>query len=89
MIISGCPGSKQIKEPVPEVFECPVCGAEVEIWTHEISRNCDKCGNLVTKEKLPSCIDWCVYAVDCVGPEILKMFKKKKDQNEEDSKGIK
>ena len=80
MVLGGCPGSKQIKEPVPEFYNCVVCGAEVEIWTHEMSRNCQKCGNLVTKDKVPSCIEWCEYAVDCVGPEVLKRFLEKKEE---------
>jgi hypothetical protein len=82
MVLGGCPGSKQLKEPIPEFFNCPVCGAEVEIWTHEISRNCDKCGNIVTKEQLPACIEWCEYALDCVGPDIYDKFVKKKKEEE-------
>lgn len=84
MILGGCPGSKQIKEPVPEIHNCHICGADVEIWTHEMSRTCDKCGNIVTKDTLPSCIEWCEYAVDCVGPDVMKRFLEKKKKEEEE-----
>ncbi|UCH89533.1 MAG: hypothetical protein JSV49_02485 [Thermoplasmata archaeon] len=84
MILSGCPGSKQIKEPVPEFYDCPICGADVEIWTHEMSRKCDKCGNLVTKDELPVCIEWCEYAADCVGPKVLEQFKKRQKESKKE-----
>jgi hypothetical protein len=85
MVLSGCPGSKMIKEPIPEIFNCPVCGNDVEIWTHEMSRNCDKCGNIVTRDEVPQCIEWCEYAADCVGPEVLKRFKEKKAEEEKEA----
>ncbi|MBC8234101.1 hypothetical protein H8E77_31525 [bacterium] len=65
-----CPGSKSVREPVPEVFTCPNCGAEVEIWTHEHMRICNSCGKTVVREiDTVWCIQWCPYAKDCIGVE--------------------
>ena len=70
MIDLKCPGSKDIKEPVPEVFICPNCDAEVEIWTHEHTRRCGSCGKSVVREMDTAwCIQWCRYARDCIGVE--------------------
>ena len=35
-----CPGARLIKQPKPEIFTFPSCGAEVEIWTDEIKAVC-------------------------------------------------
>jgi len=65
-----CPGSKSIREPVPEAFTCPNCGAEVEIWTHEHMRRCNSCGKTVVRDiDTGWCIQWCAYAKDCIGVE--------------------
>ncbi len=67
----SCPGSKIIKEPMPEYVGCSKCGAEVEIWTDEIKAVCPKCKTPVFRDRAPSCIDWCAYAKECVGEETL------------------
>ena len=81
MSLFQCPGAVRIKEPIPEFFKCPTCGAEVEIWTHEQSRKCERCGTEVFKEYVPSCIEWCKYAKDCIGEEAYGRYMtgKKKD----------
>ena len=78
-----CPGAVRIKDPVPEFFKCPTCGAEVEIWTHEGSRKCGKCGTEVFKEHVPSCIEWCKYAKECVGEEAYERYMKGKNRKGE------
>jgi len=50
---------------LPEIFRCPHCGKDVEIFTNEPYLRCYHCGGLVTKEKRPSCFDWCKYADKC------------------------
>ncbi|HIJ17636.1 MAG TPA: hypothetical protein HA364_07680 [Thermoplasmata archaeon] len=37
----------------------------MEIFTNEPYLRCYHCGGLVTKEKRPSCFDWCKYADKC------------------------
>ena len=78
-----CPGAARIREPIPEFFECPQCGAEVEIWTHENSRKCDECGYEVFKEHVPSCIEWCKYAVQCVGEAAYERYMNGNDGGNE------
>jgi hypothetical protein len=31
-----CPGNDPVSRAVPELFVCPYCGVDVEIWTDEI-----------------------------------------------------
>ena len=70
MLDLNCPGSKSLKEPVPEIFTCPDCGGEVEIWTHERMRKCGSCGTTVMRELDSAwCVQWCRYAKECVGVE--------------------
>ncbi len=62
-----CPGAKHIRQPKPEIFICPNCGEEVEIWTDEIKATCPKCKTIVYKFQDMSCIEWCKMAKDCIG----------------------
>ncbi len=75
---SYCPGSRAVREPTPEYHKCPNCGEEVEIWTHELSYPCSKCGTRVFRQQRPSCIDWCAHAKECVGAELFESLKPKK-----------
>lgn len=63
---SRCPGSGPFAEPVPELVPCPHCGKDVEIFTNEVSMKCYFCGGLVTRERRPTCFDWCEYAPKCL-----------------------
>ena len=74
-IDKSCPGSRAIREPKPEYMKCPECGAEVEIWTDELKATCSKCGGKVYRAQQASCIDWCPYAKECVGPEVYARLK--------------
>lgn len=74
-MLSGCPGSKILKNPVPEPIACSGCNEELEIWTDELSVKCKHCGATTYKARMPSCIDWCKYAEACVGPEIMRKLK--------------
>ncbi|MBI2831507.1 MAG: hemerythrin domain-containing protein [Chloroflexi bacterium] len=71
----SCPGSRVIREPRPELYNCPGCGREVEIWTDELKATCRNCGNKVFREQQVSCIDWCPHAKECVGPEVYARLK--------------
>lgn len=65
-----CPGSRKVKEPIPEYIPCPECGEEVEVWTHELMQPCPRCKTPVFRQTRPSCLDWCPFAKECVGPQI-------------------
>lgn len=66
-MIFGCPGSKGFKEPHPEIAKCKGCGAELEIWSDELSVICQKCGVAYCRKSGQSCLDWCPRAKECMG----------------------
>lgn len=47
-----CPGSEQSLSAVPEVADCPHCGAEIEIWSDERKGKCSTCKSIISKEQL-------------------------------------
>ena len=63
----SCPGSRLIRQPVPEDVICVHCGAEVEIWSFEAITHCPTCGQVVCRTQGASCLDWCAAAKMCVG----------------------
>ena len=68
-MLGKCPGSGNIRTPVPSLKKCPECGEEVEIWSDELRVKCTRCGATVLKENVPSCIEWCPSAKACIGGE--------------------
>jgi len=62
-----------------ELYKCPNCGSEVEIFSDEIKVKCQKCGTRVYKEKIPSCIEWCASARQCLGEERWKQLRGEDD----------
>lgn len=81
-----CPGSKLIKQPVPEYVKCPNCGGEIEIWSDEFTRKCPSCQKEVTKVGVPTCADWCPYVKQCLGEELYERYMKQKLEQEERSR---
>ena len=71
-----CPGAKILRQPSPEMFDCPSCGEEVEIWTDEIRGVCAKCGQVVFRDGYMSCLEWCKFGQDCVGQEAYDRYQK-------------
>jgi hypothetical protein len=71
-----CPGAKFLRQPRPEIFPCPDCGAEVEIWSDEIRGTCSACGRNVFREGVPSCVEWCKYGEECVGEEAFGTYRR-------------
>lgn len=61
-----CPGNL-LSNLKAELFKCPKCFYDVELFSDEISGKCSNCGTKITREKMPSCIDWCPAAKECVG----------------------
>jgi len=68
-----------MKEPTPENVKCPQCGYEVEIWTHELMRHCPQCNTPVMRPQKVSCMDWCSFAKECVGPQLYAKLKPSKE----------
>ena len=73
-MVSHCPGQDGRNLKV-SLHKCPECGNEVEIFSDEMRVKCRKCGAYVNKEQVPSCIQWCAKARECLGEERWKMMK--------------
>jgi hypothetical protein len=60
-----------MKSTAPEIIErdCPKCGHTVEMFADEEKTDC-KCGNTVFKSKVPTCVEWCSAAEECLGDVI-------------------
>lgn len=73
-MIYKCPGqdSRNIQA---EAMKCPECGYVLEIFSDEIRARCPNCKNLICRDRLPSCLDWCKSARDCIGEERWKQLK--------------
>jgi DNA-directed RNA polymerase subunit RPC12/RpoP len=69
-----CPG-QDFRWLRVELYKCPNCGAEEEIFSNETRVKCHECGEWIYKGKLPSCIDWCASARQCLGEERWKQMK--------------
>lgn len=68
----SCPGAAAIKgTPTLKVKKCPDCGSEVELFSTDVQRACDKCGFVVYND-IQSCIKWCSKARECVGDEMYE-----------------
>jgi len=74
MLTKHCPGSLGFVQPKPEIFRCPSCGCEVEIWSDEGTGKCPKCSKSVFRPGMQSCIDWCKHAKECIGEEKLTQY---------------
>jgi ribosomal protein S27E len=75
-----CPG-QDMRNLRVSVHKCPGCGSEVEIFSDEMSVKCRKCGERVYKEHVPSCIEWCASARQCLGEERWKALTGEKEQD--------
>lgn len=80
--MTQCPG-QDMRNLRVSLHKCPSCGAEVEIFSDELRVKCQKCGQYVYKEKIPSCIDWCAAARQCLGEERWKMLRGEEQTIEE------
>ncbi|MFZ5801406.1 MAG: HD domain-containing protein [Candidatus Omnitrophota bacterium] len=78
-MIFSCSGSEKFKRPQPEGIRCPSCGEELEIWSDEIEAVCTKCKNTVRRPQGASCLDWCSYAKECVGPHKYGLYMQNKN----------
>lgn len=75
-----CPGAAGMRTPTLKIKNCPECGGEVEVFSTDIKVKCRNCGFTVYDE-IESCIQWCRYAVDCVGEELYNKLKKSQDSS--------
>jgi ribosomal protein S27E len=64
----SCPGQDGRNLKV-SLHKCPTCGNEVEMFSDETRVRCRGCGTFVYKENVPSCVEWCAKARECLGEE--------------------
>ena len=69
-----CPGQDD-RNVKAETIKCPACGYKIEIFSDEVKVRCPKCKDLVCRERLPSCVDWCKHARECIGEDKWKKLK--------------
>jgi len=69
-----CPGQDKRNLKV-EILDCPYCGFKVEMFSDEAKVYCPQCKGMVCRERLPSCIDWCKHARECIGEERWQKLK--------------
>ncbi len=70
MVFMKCPGQDLSRKKIEEIvcnLPCPFCGAEVEFFFDDKSRECTSCGTKVTKSDIQilkdfGCADWCKIA---------------------------
>jgi DNA-directed RNA polymerase subunit RPC12/RpoP len=75
MAQNRCPGAKFVRQPKPELFACPSCGKEVEIWSDEFKARCRSCGKPVYRSREMSCLEWCAMAEECVGTQVFSSYR--------------
>jgi hypothetical protein len=80
-VIDKCPGQDK-RNVKAETLTCINCGYQVEIFSDEIGLRCPQCKSLVCRQKLPSCVDWCKSARECIGeiPHIVRDKSEAKHQ---------
>jgi len=61
-----CPGQDSRNLTV-SYHPCPVCGKLVEFFSDELMVKCSACKTEVSKEQVPSCVQWCKAARSCIG----------------------
>ncbi|MDO8489328.1 MAG: HD domain-containing protein [Candidatus Omnitrophota bacterium] len=66
--MNNCPGQDK-RKVTPEPIICSSCGYEAEIFSDEIKVKCPKCRQVFYREVLPTCVDWCAFAKECIGEQ--------------------
>jgi HD superfamily phosphodiesterase len=73
-MLDKCPG-RDSRKAEAENIDCPVCGYVAEIFSDEIKVHCPSCHNLICRQRLPRCLDWCKAAKECLGEEQYRAYQ--------------
>lgn len=73
-MFTRCPGQDNMQVRL-ELLKCPNCSAEIEMLSSEIKVKCSQCGQIVYRESVPTCIEWCAAARECLGEERWRQLK--------------
>ena len=80
-----CPGRKG-RALDSCLVRCPECGAVVEMFSDEPKARC-RCGQVILREEVPSCISWCAAAERCLGEVIdLRDVRKRVEEMQRKAK---
>lgn len=66
--MNNCPGQDK-RKVIPEPIICSSCGYEAEIFSDEIKASCPGCRKVFYRQILPTCVDWCASAKECLGQQ--------------------
>lgn len=77
-----CPGQSR-RNLKAELYSCPNCNYQVEIFSDVLRVICPGCGRQVYKDKDPSRIDWCKAAEQCLGEDAYRELKKEEREIKE------
>ncbi len=47
-----CPGDDPTKKAIPELYGCPECSSDIEIWSDESKGKCTACSKVFQKDQL-------------------------------------
>ncbi|MFZ2149452.1 MAG: HD domain-containing protein [Sedimentisphaerales bacterium] len=78
-----CPGQDQRFWKPEDIFEvrCSGCGENVEFFKDEPKLKCRECGQMVVNPKIDlGCAEWCQYAEQCLGVNVVKNLKVMRDK---------
>ncbi|MHC4807367.1 MAG: HD domain-containing protein [Planctomycetota bacterium] len=73
-----CPGQDQRFWKPEDIFEveCPDCGQTIEFFKDEPKLKCRNCARVVVNPKIDlGCAEWCQYAEQCLGVNVVKNLK--------------
>ena len=73
-MINKCPGQDE-RNIKAEPIKCASCGYLAEIFSDEARVRCPGCKGFIFKDRLPSCVDWCKGAGECIGETRWKQLK--------------
>jgi hypothetical protein len=76
MKIYKCPGQDDRNLKI-ETLKCFNCGYGIEIFSDELKVACPECKTWNYRQRLPSCVDWCKMAGECVGKGKLARLRRK------------
>lgn len=83
-MMAKCPG-QDMRNLTVSYHPCPKCKKPVEFFSDEMRIRCPHCKTMVYKDQVPTCIQWCKGAKDCLGPDLYKRLMGEEDKEPETS----
>jgi len=86
-----CPGQDQRFWKPEDIFDvrCPGCDNRVEFFKDEPKLKCRNCGQIVVNPKIDlGCAEWCQYAEQCMGVDVVKNLRIMREKLIEEMKNV-